>query len=74
MLRLEKGIDYDAPDGELVDLVFGLVVPEESTDEHLQVLSRLAETFSDDEVRSSVRSASGADELCGLITGNSDES
>lgn len=56
-LRLEHGVDFDAPDQEPVDLVFGLLVPDESTDEHLQVLAAIAQVLSDATLRSSLRSA-----------------
>lgn len=55
-LRLRRGVDFDAPDHEPVDLVFGLLVPDESTDEHLQVLAAIARILSDEAVRSSIRS------------------
>ena len=55
-LRLRRGVDFDAPDHEPVDLVFGLLVPDESTDEHLQVLAAIARLLSDEAVRSSIRS------------------
>lgn len=44
-IRMPKGVDFDAPDNEPVDLVFALLVPEESTDEHLQVLADIASYF-----------------------------
>ena len=56
-LRLRRGVDFDSPDHEPVDLVFGLLVPEESTDEHLEILAAIARVFSDEQVRSSIRSA-----------------
>ena len=56
-LRLGKGVDFDAPDHVPVDLVFGLLVPQESTDEHLETLAAIARGFADDRVRASVRSA-----------------
>ena len=56
-LRLGKGVDFDAPDHVPVDLVFGLLVPQESTDEHLETLATIARVFADDRVRASVRSA-----------------
>ena len=55
-LRLGRGVDFDSPDHEPVDLVFGLLVPEESTDEHLEILATIAHVFSDERVRSSIRS------------------
>ena len=56
-LRLGRGVDFDSPDHEPVDLVFGLLVPEESTDEHLEILAAIAHVFSDERVRSSIRAA-----------------
>jgi len=44
-LRLPRGVDFDAPDNEPVDLVFALLVPKESTEEHLQVLASIASYF-----------------------------
>lgn len=46
-VHLDQRIDYDASDGEPVDLVFALVIPESANEEHLQILSKLAEMFSD---------------------------
>jgi PTS system nitrogen regulatory IIA component len=48
ILRLQQGIDYDAPDRQPVDILFALLVPEQSTDEHLELLSQLAEMFSEE--------------------------
>lgn len=54
-LKIRSGVDFDAPDGQPVDLVFGLAVPEECTEEHLQILSQLAGTFSVDQLRVALR-------------------
>ena len=45
-VKLDSPVDFDAADGQAVDLVFALLVPEDSTEEHLQVLSTIAEIFS----------------------------
>ena len=42
---------FDAPDERPVSLVFVLLVPERATDLHLQILSDLAEMFSDRDLR-----------------------
>ena len=63
------GVDFDSPDREPVDLVFALLVPEHSTDEHLQILSTLAEMFSDDNFRQKLRVAGSTDVVFGLLTG-----
>ncbi len=46
-IKLEQGIDFDAADKQSVDLLFALLVPENSTNEHLDILAKLAEMFSD---------------------------
>ena len=46
-VKLRKGVDFDAIDRQPVDLVFGLLVPDHYTDEHLKILAYLAEMFSD---------------------------
>jgi len=45
--RLAHGIEFDAPDGRPVSQVFVLLVPEQATDQHLQLLSELAQMFSE---------------------------
>jgi nitrogen PTS system EIIA component len=54
-LKLPKGVDFDAPDNEPVDLIFALLVPEESTEEHLQVLAKLAGHFNSANARDALR-------------------
>jgi PTS system nitrogen regulatory IIA component len=44
---LAEPIDFDAIDGQPVDILFAMLVPEASTDEHLQLLAQLAELFGD---------------------------
>lgn len=45
-IKLGKPVDFDAADNLPIDLVFALLVPEDSTEEHLQVLSMIAEILS----------------------------
>jgi len=68
-LRLDNAIDFDAPDGEPVDILFGLMVPEESTEEHLQILGHLAELFSDPNLRRRLRESVDAKEVLSILSG-----
>ncbi len=68
-VQLSEPVDYDAIDGQPVDLLFILVVPEESTDEHLQMLAQLAEMFSDHALCRTLRECQDNEQLHGLITG-----
>ena len=58
--RLRTPIPFDAPDGKPVDQLFVLLVPEHATDRHLQLLSELAQMFSDTEFRARLASAADA--------------
>lgn len=66
-VRLRQGIDFGAADNEPVDLLFALLVPEQSTDEHLQALALLAAMFSNDSFRDKLRSAETSDALYELL-------
>lgn len=68
-LTLRNGVEFDAPDGEPVNLVVALIVPEESTDEHLHILAKLAEAFSDPETVRAVRESATPEELSRLLSG-----
>ena len=69
-LRLGGGVDFDAPDHSPVDLVFGLLVPQESTDEHLETLAAIARVFADGRVRASVRSAEEPARIREILVGD----
>lgn len=56
-VQLQSAVDFDAIDDQPVDLVFGLLVPEEATQEHLDLLAKLATLFSDTDFCDSLRKA-----------------
>lgn len=45
--RLTTPVQFDAPDGRPVNMLFVLLVPEQANEQHLQLLSELAQMFSD---------------------------
>ncbi len=63
LIKLPEPIDYDAIDGEPVDLLFVLLVPVEATEEHLQLLASLAERFNQPSFRAQLRAAQGSEAL-----------
>ncbi len=67
-IKLQQGIDYDAIDNQPVDLFFALLVPENSTDEHLQLLSQLATIFRDESLRQDLRESNSSEKILALIT------
>ena len=50
-IRTKEGVPFEAPDGNPVRLVFAMLVPEHATEQHLNLLSELAQAFSDGELR-----------------------
>ncbi|MCO6411515.1 MAG: PTS IIA-like nitrogen regulatory protein PtsN [Thiogranum sp.] len=66
-VTLAESVDFDAIDGQPVDLLFALLVPEESTDEHLQILARLAEMFISPEFCNKLRDCDSGDQCYKLI-------
>ncbi len=66
-IKLDEAVDFDASDGEPVDLVFALLVPTESTEEHLHVLSTIAEIFSSPVTCSALRNCQSSDCLLDQI-------
>lgn len=62
-----QGVDYDAADGEPVDLAFALLVPETATEEHLQLLAHLAGRFSESATRERLRGADSAKAILDLL-------
>jgi PTS system nitrogen regulatory IIA component len=68
-IRLKHPVDYDTHDGNPVDLIFGLLVPQNATGEHLQHLAAIAEKFSDDDFCASVHAAKDEAALHALLVG-----
>jgi PTS system nitrogen regulatory IIA component len=62
-VQLRGPVDFDAIDDRPVDLAFGLLVPDTTNEQHLQLLATLAAAFDDAAVRGALRSAEGSGEL-----------
>jgi nitrogen PTS system EIIA component len=56
-IRLEEPVAFDAPDGRPVQLLVFLLVPEQATQQHLDILSELAQMLSDKAFREGLLSA-----------------
>ena len=69
-IKLKRGVDYDAPDRQPVDLIFALLVPEHSTDEHLRILAQLAEMFDRPDFPARLRRERSSEEIYELLAGN----
>src|SRR5258707_15189836 len=47
LIRLAEAVPFDAPDGRPVNLLIFLLVPEQANQQHLDILSELAQMLSD---------------------------
>ncbi len=61
LITLEEPVDFAAIDGEPVDLIFTLLVPQEAAEQHLQTLAGLVEVVGQESYRQQLRN-SGSDE------------
>jgi len=66
--RLERPIDYEALDGEPVDLIFLLLAPESAGADHLKALSRVARALRDSRLTARLRATRDASGLYLLLT------
>jgi PTS system nitrogen regulatory IIA component len=67
-VRAAQPIAFESPDGEPVRLVFAMLVPEHATEAHLEILSELAQMFSDAAMRESLAAAPDVAAAHRLIT------
>ena len=67
-VKLNNAINYETNDNIPVDLIFALIVPEESTDEHLNILAILAEKLRGAETISKLRKSKNQTEIYTVLT------
>jgi PTS system nitrogen regulatory IIA component len=65
--RLERAIDFEALDGQPVDLIFLLLAPEGAGADHLKALARVARLLRDPEVARKLRNSSDAEALYAVL-------
>lgn len=66
--QLDEPIDFEAPDGDPVDLVFVLLAPEHAGADHLKALARLSRVLRDAQTLEKLRAARDRDALFAVLT------
>ncbi len=66
-IQLTKGIEFGAADEQTVDLIFGLMVPTLADETHLQLLADLADCFSQDDLRNTLRQVNNSIDLYQIL-------
>ena len=67
-VRLDQPIPFESPDGQPVSLLIFLLVPEQATQQHLEILSEIAQLLSDREARERLHTEQDHEELHRLLT------
>lgn len=67
-LRLESPVAFDAADGMPVDLVFGLLSPEQAGAAHLHALAAISRLMRDETMHAALSQAPSAEALYGLLS------
>lgn len=68
VIRLSEPIAFDAPDAQPVRLLVFLLVPEQATEEHLEILSELAELLSDRSIRENLMASDDPAQMHRMLT------
>lgn len=71
-VRTLTAVPFEAPDNEPVRLLFVLLVPEHATDLHLQILSELAQLFSNRGLRERLLNTTDVHQVVHLLAGSDD--
>lgn len=67
LIKLVTAIDFDAVDNTPVDLMIGLVVPVEATEEHLQLLKQAAGILNSTKVCKAIRDTSDSQAIYNIV-------
>jgi len=65
--RLSSGLDYQSIDNSLVTLIFLIAVPEEKTNLHLEMLSKIAKLLLDESTRERMKVTDSKEEILSIL-------
>lgn len=69
-VSLSDAVDFDTPDGEPVDLIFGLIVPEDTDETDVRDFETIMHRFSDPGFQESLRAARSSNDLFECLNEN----
>ena len=67
LIKLSTAVDFDSPDGEPVDLIFGLMVPQDIDASHYEEIREIADMLRDHNWRRSSEEATSSKDLYDII-------
>ena len=66
--RLAQPVAFDSPDGQPVDLILVLIVPEAATQQHLDILAEVAQRLSEPSILEQLRRETDAMRIYEILT------
>lgn len=66
--RLAQPVAFDSPDGQPVDLILVLIVPEAATQQHLDILAEVAQRLSEPSILEQLRRETDAMRIYEMLT------
>jgi PTS system nitrogen regulatory IIA component len=72
-VRLPVPVDFDAPDGKPVDLMFALLAPAEGNADHLRAMARVSRLLRNSHSCGKIRQAVTAEVIYNLLTAEDEE-
>ncbi len=63
LIKLSEPVDFESPDGEPVDIVVGMIVPEDVNDQHRDEVKLVAQVLADEELRARLRDMNSSKDL-----------
>ncbi len=64
----KNGIDFKSIDKKMTNIIFFLLYPESSTDEHLKLLAEICDIMSIEKVRNSIKNIESPEELIEILS------
>lgn len=68
LLVTTPGVDFDSPDQQPVNLILGLIGPDDNPEQHLQILAEAANFFENSNTRQALLDANSETELFERVT------
>ena len=63
LIKLSEPVDFDSPDGEPVDIILGMMLPTEITDEHRADVKLVTNVLADQALRARLREMNSSKDL-----------
>jgi len=67
ILKLKTPVDFESIDNKKVDIIFTLLVPDDESDKHVEVLSKIASLLDNKIMRENLRQAKNESDIISLL-------